>query len=301
MNRIVVLMLAGVLACYAPAFAWWPRGHGILSEAAVRALPAETPPFFRAHSKAVAHYSQEPDIAKNKAAPHATSSEYSEHYFDWELIEKPLAAQLSGALPESRYGFLKFCFQNKIEPNNVGLLPYAVVEWTERLTIDFAQHRGWPVNKAIQNKCLVTAGILAHYAEDLCQPLHVTMHHDGRANADGSSPKSGIHNLVDGLIEVLAMSPDKLSQQQKIESVGELLPAVMQEIHNSRAQIETAYALEKLLPKIAAKPESEDAGVLRFADERAREATHFTAALFLTAWRRSEAVALPNWLQRSEK
>ena len=293
-------MLAGVLACCAPALAWWPRGHGILTEAAVRALPKETPEFLRRNFQEVAHYSLDPDIAKNKAAPHATNAEYSEHYSDWELVEKPLAAKLSGALPETRYEFLKFCFQNKIEPNDVGLLPYAVVEWTERLAIDFAQHRRWPKNKAMQNKCLVDAGILAHYAEDLCQPLHVTIHHDGRANADGSSPKTGIHNLVDALIEVLAMEPEALSSQQKIESVGELLPAVVQEIYDSRTHIETTYALEKLFPKAVVKRESVDAGVLRFGDERAREATRFTAALFLTAWRRSEAVVLPEWLQRSE-
>ena len=306
MKRVLftpALLCVVVFSLCPSAYAWWPQGHGILSEAAVRSLPPETPQFFRDEAKIVAHYSFDPDVAKNKAAPHVTNAEYSEHFFDWELIEKPLAESLSGnrALPEARYEFLKFCFQNKVEPNDVGLLPYAVAEWTERLTIDFAQHRRWPQNKAIQNKCLVSAGTLAHYAEDLCQPLHVTIDHDGRANADGSSPKSGIHALVDGFVEVLELSTRELALGQKIESVGELLPAVVAEIHNSRAQIETVYGLQAVLPKAGAKPGATDPAVIRFTNERSREATRFTAALFLTAWRRSADVELPVWLKRMEK
>lgn len=299
----MMVLLTGVLWSCVPSRAWWPQGHGILSEAAVRALPPETPQFFRDKAKTIAHYSLDPDVAKNQAAPHATNAEYSEHFFDWELIEQPLAEKPLGnrALPPTRYAFLKWCFENKIEPNDVGLLPYAIAEWTERLAIDFAQHRRWPKNKAIQNKCLVDAGVLAHYAEDLCQPLHVTIHHDGRANADGSSPKTGIHAQVDGLIEVLRLSPQELSRGQKIEPVGELLPAIVAEIHNSRAHIETVYGLQMLLPKSGTKPDSVHTGVLRFTNERAREATRFTAALFLTAWRHSATVKLPSWLQREEK
>ena len=293
----IAVIAAGVFCFCAPSRAWWPEGHGILSEAAVRALPDETPRFFRRQAKAVAHYSFDPDVAKNRAAPHASNAEFSEHFFDWELIAPVLGDE---SFPITRYEFLKLCYDNDLKPNEVGLLPFAVAEWTERLTIDFAQYRRWPKNKAIENKCLVTAGTLAHYAEDLCQPLHVTIHHDGRANADGSSPKTGIHARMDSLIEVLKLSPRELAEGQIILSVGELLPAILLEIHNSRRHIETVYALENSLPHDGKMPAHVAEGVLPLAHERAREATRFTAALFLTAWRRSENVELPVWLKREE-
>ncbi len=293
-------LVLGVLLTCVPAFAWWPPGHGILSEAATRALPHEVPKFFRENAKSIAFHSFDPDVAKNRAAPHAASAESPEHFLDWELVA-PLLKENS--LPSTRYEFLKLCYQNNLEPNKVGLLPYAVAEWTERLTIAFAQHRRWPKNKNIQNQCIITAGVLAHYAEDLCQPLHVTIDHDGRALPNGASPKSGIHGRMDSLIETLKLDPKALSQNQNIAPLEKLLPGIESEIQSSRAQILLVYQWENELPQIeksGARFSSPPApGVLLMANERARAATRFTTRLFLTAWRDSTRVELPIWLQRA--
>lgn len=295
------LLVLGVLLLHAPSFAWWPPGHGILTEAATRALPQEMPQFFRKSAKAIAFHSFDPDIAKNRAAPHATAAEAPEHFIDWELVA-PLLKE--NALPATRYEFLKLCFQNNVEPNRVGLVPYAVAEWTERLTIAFAQHRRWPNNKEIQNQCILTAGILAHYAEDLCQPLHVTIDHDGRARPDGTSPQTGIHARMDSLVETLKLSPKLLSQHQNIAPIEKLLPGIEREIQNSRAQIALVYQLENELPQTGERGARFTApptlGVLQIVNERAREATRFTASLFLTAWRDSARAELPVWLKRSQ-
>ena len=300
-NSVAALVL-GVLLISAPSFAWWPPGHGILSEAAVLSLPKETPQFFRQNAKAIAFHSFDPDIAKNRAAPHASAAEAPEHFFDWELIAPILKED---SLPQTRYEFLKMCYQNNLEPNQVGLVPYAIVEWTERLTVAFAQHRRWPKNKNIQNQCVVTAGVLAHYAEDLCQPLHVTLDHDGRALPGGASPKTGIHGRMDSLIETLKLAPKTLVQNQNIAPIEKLMPGIESEIQNSRAQIALVYQLENELPqteksgaRFTAPPTP---GVLRMANERARETTRFTASLFLTAWRDSARVELPVWLERSAR
>jgi hypothetical protein len=308
-NSAPVLVLGVLLLC-APSWAWWPGGHGILSEAATRALPNEVPQFFRQNAKAIAFHSFDPDIAKNRAAPHATAAEAPEHFIDWELVAPLLKSGVEkNALPASRYEFLTLCYQYSLEPYRVGLAPYAVAEWTERLTIAFAQYRRWPRNKNIQNQCVLTAGILAHYAEDLCQPLHVTLDHDGRANADGTSPKTGIHARMDSLIETLKLSPKLLSQNQNVAPLEKLLPEIESEIQNSRAQIPAVYALENELPQTGPQTNNGGAlftspptpGVLRLANERAREATRFTASVFLTAWRDSARVELPVWLNRATR
>src|SRR5437764_832460 len=65
-------------------------------------------------------------------------------------------------------------------------------------------------------------GILAHYAGDICMPLHTTVDYDGRVTADGRSPHSGIHAKVDSLIEKLPLRPEDLAAGQKIEPLAEV-------------------------------------------------------------------------------
>ena len=92
--------------------------------------------------------------------------------------------------------FCKSCVSNRL-----GLLPYAIAETTYMLSLALAEHHRWPDNQAIQSKCLVYAGLLSHYAEDACMPLHATVHWDGRVLPNGQSPRTGIHSRVDGLTE----------------------------------------------------------------------------------------------------
>ena len=74
-----VSICAVLLTNLLPAAAWQTRGHGVLSEAAVMALPAQVPAFFRKGGRAVAHASYDPDVAKNRDLPHVTAAEYPEH------------------------------------------------------------------------------------------------------------------------------------------------------------------------------------------------------------------------------
>lgn len=293
MKRIrVLLCLAVVALAAAPGNAWWPMGHSQVAEAAVKALPSEVPAFFREGSAMVAHMAQDPDIAKNRATPALNDHEGPEHYIDWELLQ-------GRPLPARRYEFLKLCAELKADPKNVGLAPYAIAEWTERLTVAFAEHRAFPRNPHIRTKCLVYAGILAHYTGDLCMPLHTTIHHNGRLRADGTSPNTGIHEKVDSLIERIGFKREELTRGQRIEAVPALMPAIVKEIELSRSLIDRTYALESQLPP-AEGAWTPSAEVRAYTVERAREATRFTAALYLTTWRNSATVQLPPWLEREE-
>ena len=53
------------------------------------------------------------------------------------------------------------------------------------LAVAFAEYRKWPDNPMIQHKCFLYAGFLAHYAQDMCQPLHLTINFDGLGNPTG--------------------------------------------------------------------------------------------------------------------
>ncbi len=287
---IALLSIGALLVLGRPARAWWPQGHSIVAEGAARALPAEVPVWFRAGRAQIAHDAQDPDVQKDRSLTIMTEREYPQHFFDWELIGLQ-------APPPTRREFYALCARSGVNPFDVGELPYAIAEWTQRLTMDFAEARAFPGNAYIQNKALVTAGILSHYAADATMPLHVTTDFDGRAKEDGSSPKTGIHASVDALIEKLNLAPEQLAREQNIAPLPALWPAIEAQMRDSYNHIPATYALEAQLPPETGAYQPSSA-VRAFALERGRTASRFTAQLFLSAWRDSEKIKLPAWLKR---
>ncbi len=282
---LAVLILIWLLAA-APASGWWSDSHGILTRASVLAVPEELPPFFRQGGDVAAHCSIDPDLAKNRAAPHLIHTEKPEHYLNVEMLD-------GQELPGKRYAYLTLCIKQGVRPSKSGLLPYAVAEWTEQLAVAFAEYRRWPEVAAVQHKCMVYAGWLAHYAQDMCQPLHLTIHHHGRLTAGGRSPRSSIHEKMDSLVERLELEPRELASDVKVTAFDSLMPAVLAELERSYALVDRVYELEELLSN-AASPD-----VSAFGLARARVATEFTASLYLTAWRMSGQIKLPGWLRRN--
>ncbi len=173
--------------------AWWCDGHTVLTRASFIALPESMPAFFRAGGTEAGHYVCDPDLFKNNRVPGLSAAELPEHNFDIELLD-------GHAVPSRRNQFIALCDSLEVVPSKVGYAPYAATEWTERLAIACAEHRRWPENETIKAKCLVYSGILAHYAQDICQPLHVTIHFDGHADADGKVPNTRINVGVYSLI-----------------------------------------------------------------------------------------------------
>jgi hypothetical protein len=176
----------------------------------------------------------------------------------------------------------------------VGLLPYAVLEGQQRLTIAFAEHRRWPEDPWIRQKIVLYAGYLAHYAGDLDQPLHTTVHHDGRALPDHSSPRTGIHQLVDGLFERVPLDPAALVRGLVVDEQADPWAAIKGEMTRSHALVDPVYALEPAL-RAGAEGGTYGAPVVSFTEERFRATAGFLANLFYTAWRRSASVEMPSW------
>jgi hypothetical protein len=269
--------------------------HVQATEMALALLDGKVPEFFTAGVDTVAGCSVDPDYFRNPAAPQLRDGEYPEHYTKWEVLK-------AMNLPASRYEFLDLCAARGLKPKEVGLLPYAVAEWTQRLALALAEHRRWPDDAGIRRKCLVYAGLLAHYAQDACQPLHTTADYDGRARADGSSRRSGIHLKIDALpakvkVPRTADGRPVLPRELKAAAFEELMPAIFRQIQQSHSLVETVYQLEKDVPAVEdALPENEK--VAAFARERLLACAAFTASLYLTAWEQSVKVEVPSWVQR---
>ena len=177
---------------------------------------------------------------------------------------------------------------------------------TERLAAAFAMHRRWPDNDLVKLRCLTFAGYLGHYSQDACQPLHLTVDHHGRTQPDGTVVPASIHLRVDGMIQFLKLSPEELAKRQEIRALKNLMPAILEQIESGSALVDTLYNMHSGFPDLVEVPGASYTDldpawrnvpeVEHFITIRAREATRFTAALYLTAWRISEKMALPDWL-----
>jgi hypothetical protein len=281
MKRLAIVL---VLLMATSASAWWPRGHGVLTRAAIEILPSDFPVFMTSGVGVIAHSAVDPDLRKWIAAEHPL------HYFNAELLE-------GKTLPESRFEFGRLCASEDIKLERVGLLPYAVAESTEQLAYALAEYRKWPEHPYIQDKCLVSAGIVAHYAQELCQPLNLTIFWNGRGE-DGKPKNTRIHENIDGLIQNLELKPAIIAADLKPEAVDSLMGAVVETMSGSRKHIEQALALEKFLKK-GVDYKSEEA-VQEFTIQQARAAAEFTATLYLTAWKQSASIKLPGWIDRGK-
>ncbi len=262
-------------------------GHHLATRGAVAALPGDMPAFFRQSAKDIASGSLDPDVFKHDDLLQLDNAESPEHYFDLELLD-------GAPVPETRYAFIGLCAKKGLQPSKVGTLPYALAEWTQRLTVAFAEYRRWPDNPHLQARCLVYAGFLAHYAQDACQPLHTTIHYDGRVGPDGKSPRTGIHGSVDALIEKAGLDPAGIAEQIRPEPFERVWPAILRQLDRSHALVDRVYDLEAALPG-RHEPMPASPQVVAFGRDRLLAASRFTASLYLTAWRDSAKLPLARY------
>lgn len=276
------------LAFALPAEAWLTVGHRRVGIAAAEAVAGELPPFFVAGAGTIGHLAVDPDLFRNRGTPALKSREGVEHYFDSERLPP-------GGLPPTAHELLVASAARGLRPAEIGLLPYAVIEGTERLALCLTEHRRWPENPHVRAKCLVFAGLLAHYAGDLSQPLHTTIHHDGWALPSGGSPLEGFHMRIDALLERAPFDSAGALEGLSLTPFGDLRAGVLAALEASHALVDRTYRLQPLLDDAGgfAHPE-----VVAFACDRYRASVELLGRLYLTAWSMSEEIELPGWLRR---
>lgn len=280
----IIVLLAGV------AWAWHDLGHHRAAVLAVRSLPEDFPAWFRQGEAAIAHHALNPDVMTRPMAAEALhKAESPEHYCDLELLGQK-------TLPPDRYAYIELCQQKNIAPQRVGLLPYALIETTQRLAVALAEDRHCPNNPYLQAQSLFYAGLLAHYAADSCMPLHTTIHYDGRSEApEYKSPKTGIHLKTDALLGKIEYDPAALLKQIHPKPFDDLHAAVTAHLWQVNGLVERLYALEAQLPALNAPLTDQNGELAEFARQRLQDAAQFTASLYLTAWEMSKTIEPPEW------
>ncbi|MBS10013.1 MAG: hypothetical protein CME19_00225 [Gemmatimonadetes bacterium] len=288
-----MLALIAIATATAPCNAWWHSSHVVITRAALQRTP-ELPEFVRDEAGLLINVLADPDLTRNDAIPLAKAFESPEHYINIERLN-------GRALPETRYAYIKLCYELGIEPQSVGFVPYTVAELTERLTLAFAEHRRLPDNVHIRSKCLMLAGLLAHYAQDMTQPLHLTVRHHGYKDETGQMVQRDTHAKIDGFVPAVKMTVDQvLEGGWSVEPVDSLMGAIVGHIEEGFALVDLAYELGPRMPTPPSieHPDVEwdrDEDAMAFGQERAREAARFTGSLWLTAWVYSAHLELPDF------
>jgi hypothetical protein len=265
----------------AAALGWHAEGHRRTAEDAVGRLPDGVPAFLREGAAEVARAAVEPDLRRLRELRHLADREAPDHFLDLERLPtdawiEPRSALAARGVPVA----------------GVGRLPQAILEGVERLVLAFAQHRRDPDDAGVRAAALAAAGWLAHDAGDLEQPLHTTVHHDGWALADGSSPREGIHRRIDALLERTPIDRPGAVSGLAVEPFDDPPAAVRAELLASHALVDRVYELDSELVDEEGYGRGE---VVAFACERHRATVGFVARLILTAWRDSAAIELPDW------
>jgi len=168
------------------AFGWGDDGHKIINRAAVNAVPATMPAFFKAGIEHIVYNAPEPDRWREKTEYSLKEDQEPDHFIDLERVED------LGELPEGRWEYVKLLYGKRAHttenpddflPEKVGFQPYAALEVYGRLKVAFREYRkalaaGQPTADAEAN-ALFYAGWLGHYVGDAANPLHTTIYYNG--------------------------------------------------------------------------------------------------------------------------
>lgn len=179
------------------ALAWGGMGHRIIGQAAIEALPDETPAFLRTPTAAtdVGELSRELDRSKGAGKVHDLNLDPG-HFVDLEDDGRILGGPRLDALPPTRADYEKALAAAGSDSWKAGYLPYSIIERWQQLAKDFGYwralnaaearatepgRRAWFAEDRRRREALIlqTIGGLSHYVGDGAQPLHVTAHYNG--------------------------------------------------------------------------------------------------------------------------
>jgi len=286
MERLFIPLLALWLWLGFPVTgeAWWEKGHQIVSHNAARVIAPEMPGFFQQGGETLVYLS----IAADQWKQYGTAlrnSESPNHFLD---LEKITSDPDNYAMAANRYIAITAYLKQGETVGGVGLLPYQIIEYYQRLTGAFAKYRRDPHDKIAQQEALFYGGVLSHYVGDLFQPLHTTIHFDGRVDDQGEvTSHKGIHALVDGRASNAYLDADASFRFVKAAAP---YPSAANAISAALAgswQHDVIYQWAD-----DGKIEQPDDEIKLFFNQLLGQASQFLTNLWYTAWIESESMTI---------
>lgn len=274
-----------------PAPLWGEDGHRIVGAAAAGALPQQMPDFFRAAAAQLSYLNYEPDRWRSRAEreldPAMDQAHSPEHYINLERVP-------AGALrAPNRYAYLDSLRAAGVETPGPGLLPFRILELTQRVREGFRQWRAEtdPRQRAwIEQRILNDAGILGHYVADGANPAHTTIHHNGWVgpNPRGYATDRRFHARFESdYVRAHVRYPEvQAAVGAGARTFPDVRHAAIDYLRRSHSLVERLYQLDKAHPYGAARGTPETHA---FAVSRLAAGAEMLRDLWWTAWTTSAA------------
>jgi hypothetical protein len=286
---VAVVATAALIAVPAFVFAWGEAGHRLTGEAAALELPPSTPAFLRNASRQLGYLNPEPDRWRNRAErtldPALDGATAPDHFIDMEMAPpNVLAAALKAP---DRYGYLDTLAAAGVKGVAMGLLPFRMLELSQQLREDFRQWRVAPDSTKpwIEARIIDDAGILGHYVADGSNPAHTTIQYNGWTgpNPNGYATDKRFHSRFESAyVGANIKLADVVS---KMDTTARLLPdlraAIITYLHETNAQVEHLYKLDKAHPFDTNTTDVEDKA---FTVDRLAAGAKMLRDVWWTAW-----------------
>jgi hypothetical protein len=274
---------------------WGERGHIIAAQAAVDALPREMPAFFRGAREQLVYLNPEPDRwrdARERRQDAAMEGAGTpEHFVDLELIPLARRAAILGVRDRHDYADSLRALGERVQ--TVGLLPFVMLEHTQRLRVAFRQWRTarTPAQRAaIEARIINEAGILGHYVTDASNPAHTTIHFNGwkGPNPKGYATDNRFHSRFEsGFVQAVIRYDDiRPRVPRDVRVFPDVRVAILEHIGESHGLVEALYAQDKATPFGV---DQTSPAAKAFAAERLAAGSRMLRDLWWTAWVTSEA------------
>ena len=289
-TRVLLLVLAFAASASAstdpPTPRWGEHGHRLIGRAATDALPDAMPSFFRDAAEQLSYLNPEPDRWRSRTEGDLDralgNAGAAEHYIDLELVPD------SALHATDRLAFADSLVAHGERSGKVGLLPYVILELTQRIRIGFRlwraaetdQERAW-----IEARILNDAGILGHYVADGANPHHTTIHYNGWAGDDGrfATLERGFHyRFESAYVEAhIALPEVEAALTTPTQALGPLRPAIWDYVAATHALVVPLYELDEAE---SFGPETAGEAHRAFAVDRLAAGAAMLRDLWWTAW-----------------
>ncbi len=225
-----------------PVLPWADKTHYLINEAALLKLPEDFPLFLKEEKAWVIYLGPEPDRWKDPNSYTLKKDTSPDHYLDLDKIEK-------SDIRRDRFSYMKAIQRRNLELDEVGFLPFVIIETYEKLLVSFKEYRknsSLEKRKSIERSIAYYAGTLGHYVGDGSMPLHLTKNYDGW---QGSNPKGYATSDVHWPVESYANAILKLDEVVPVIKLPRILDnpfdAGLEFLYSTSTQVEELYQLHK--------------------------------------------------------